>query len=237
MTRAVFVSDVHLRPDAPEKERRFFRFLDAVGETPVYILGDLFDYWIGARHFGRDDFRSALAGLRRAGGSGRLNFVPGNRDFLLDGRFARLTGVRLLGPQVRRTFDGHRVLLAHGDFIFNRNSKYFLYRRLMRWRFLTDSLQLLPGAVAVRLVRGYKRVSVATTPTVRWDDGDLIRAARSQLDGGADVLICGHIHAPRHLRFFQGGGVRELIVLGDWDAGGEYALMEDGAFRLQRWAG
>lgn len=223
-----FVADVHLQPGARDKERRFLRFLEAAGGDDVFILGDLFDYWVGARHYAREDFRSVLEALRRVP---NLSFVPGNRDFLLDGRFTRRTGVRVLESEVRRTIGGRRVLMAHGDFVFNRNSKYFAYRRAMRSRFLTDSLQLLPGALAVRIARRYERVSKATTAPVRWTDEELVRASRPWLDGRADVLICGHIHHPRHLRFDR----RELLVLGDWDGGGEYARFDGTDFSLQRW--
>lgn len=225
MTAAVFVSDVHLRPGEASKLSRFLSWLDRWNGADVFILGDLFDYWIGARHYDRDDFRDALAGLRRS--RARLHFVPGNRDFLMDARFTRETGVRLLGPDETRTIDGRRVRMAHGDFIFNTNSKYFLYRRFIGARFVADSLQMLPGAVAVRVATHYKKVSVATTPRVRWTDEALVRAARAHVD---DALVCGHIHEPRHLRFDG----RELLVLGDWDGGGEFAVCERGEFRLAR---
>jgi UDP-2,3-diacylglucosamine hydrolase len=231
MARALFVSDVHLRPDDPAKQERFCRFLRETADAALYILGDLFDYWIGARHYAREDFRRVLGALAGAAGRRPVAIVPGNRDFLLDARFTRRTGVRVLGPEAGIELDGRRVILAHGDFIFNRNSKYFLYRRLMRWRFLCDSLQMLPAPAALGLVGRARRVSAATTPFVRWDDADLVRASRRWLDGEARVLICGHIHSPRHLRFDG----RELIVLGDWDAGGDFAAYEGNEFRLRRW--
>lgn len=232
MSDALFVSDIHLRPGAGEKQRRFLDFLEATRPAPVYILGDLFDYWIGTRHYALEDFRSALAGLARAARGRDLALVPGNRDYLLDPRFTRLTGVRLLGPTERLRLAGRRVVVAHGDFIFNRNSKYVLYRRLMRWRFLADSLQMLPGALALRLVSGYRTVSVRTTPAVLWDDEALARASLAWLEPEDEVLICGHIHSPRHLLF----GGRELLVLGDWDGGGEFARLEGGTFRLDRFS-
>lgn len=213
---------------------RFVAFLERHGGAEVYILGDLVDYWLGSRHLAWPDYRPLLSGLRRlTRGGARILLQPGNRDFLVRGDFTRATGVRLLRPEVRVTLDGRTLLLAHGDFLFNRNFKYSAYRRTMKLTLLRDAVDLLPEAATRGLVRRYRSVSRMTTPEHAWSDGDLVRAAKRHFDRGVDALIAGHIHQPRHVRFDYEGRPRDLVVLGDWIGAGDYAEWRDGALRMR----
>lgn len=235
MARTLFVSDVHLRPGEPSANASFLRFLDQACEA-LYIVGDLFDYWIGPKHLDSPEYRLELAALRRKSAHARVLLVPGNRDFLVDGRFARATGIEVLGEQARVELGGRRVILAHGDALYNTNPKYSAYRALMRSRPVSDLWRAVPGIVARRLARGYRRVSPWTTPNTIWGPEGLLERARPVFRAGADVLICGHIHQPRHLSVEVDGRSRELFVLGDWCGGTQdYVEYENGRFRMLRW--
>ncbi|HXG61476.1 MAG TPA: UDP-2,3-diacylglucosamine diphosphatase [Planctomycetota bacterium] len=235
MARTLFVSDVHLRPGDPGANASFLRFLAQECEA-LYIVGDLFDYWIGPKHLEFPDYRPELEALRRAAGRTRVCLVPGNRDFLVDARFERATGIEVLGEEVRLDLGGRRVALAHGDALYNTNPKYSAYRALMRSRPVGDLWRAVPGIVARRLARGYRRVSPLTTPAKAWGPEGLLERARPVFRGGADVLICGHIHQPRHLTAEVDGRRRELFVLGDWCGGTQdYVEHDGGEFRMRRW--
>jgi len=100
--RRVFLSDVHLSPRQPECSARFVRFLEReAGRTDeFYILGDLFDYWIGPKHLDRPDYREALEALGRVTRGGRrVVILLGNRDFYMRRGFSEATGV--LGGRAR----------------------------------------------------------------------------------------------------------------------------------------
>lgn len=235
MPRTLFVSDVHLRPGDPAANASFLRFLGLECEA-LYIVGDLFDYWIGPKHLDFPDYRPELEALRRKAAHARVRFVPGNRDFLVEARFARATGIEILAEEAWVEVGGRRVALAHGDVLYNTNPKYSAYRALMRSRPVGDLWRAVPGVVARRLARGYRRVSPLTTPAKVWGPDGLLERARPVFRAGADVLICGHIHQPRHLSAEVGGRRRELFVLGDWCGGTQdYVEYDGGEFRMRRW--
>jgi UDP-2,3-diacylglucosamine hydrolase len=235
MARTLFVSDVHLRPDAPETSRPFLEFLREECDA-LYLLGDIFDYWIGPQQLRSGDYGQELAARRARAARSRVYFVPGNRDYFVDERFARATGVRLLGERARVELGGRTALLAHGDFIYNRNPRYAAYRTVMRSRPVADLWRAVPAAVGKRLARGFKRVSRKTTPVVEWTSEDLVAGARPHFERGADVLICGHIHRAQHLTCEVARRRRDIFVLGDWDGGTRDYVEHDGrGFRLLRW--
>lgn len=235
----VFVSDVHLKPDDAGQRKPFLDFLEEqrARARELYLLGDIFDFWIGPRHLRAPDFRDALEGIRACVRAGvRVSFVPGNRDYFVEERFEAATGVRLAGDSVSLQLGGRRVLAAHGDFVYNRNPKYAAYRRLMRFRALREFYLAVPEFVSRGIARGFRKVSVRTTPAVRWTREALLADARREFRRGVDVLVVGHIHAPQHVRSEYEGRARDVFVLGDWEGGTRDYLEFDGReFRLRGW--
>ncbi len=233
MTRTLFVSDVHLRPD--DDHRAFLSFLrgPAREASALYILGDLFDYWIGPRHLRASDYRSALREIREVANTVPIGFIPGNRDYFVDRKFEAATGMRLLGDSASIDLGGRRVLLAHGDFIYNRNPKYTAYRRLMRFQPLRTLYLSMPEKMSRGIARGFRKVSPKTTRPVVWTREDLVEEARPHFRKGFDVIVCGHIHAPQHVATEYRGRTRDVYILGDWDGGTQDYLEWDGKFRLR----
>lgn len=235
MSRTLFVSDVHLRPRDPAANRPFLRFLEQDCET-LYVVGDLFDYWIGPRQLETGDYDVEIEALRRKSERTRICFIKGNRDYLVEDRFSRATGMTLLGEQARIEVGGRRVALAHGDFVYNRNPKYSAYRALMRSKPIEALWLQLPAAVGRLLVRGYRKVSPMTTRAVAWTREDLAAGARPYFERGADVVVIGHIHQPQHIEAESGGRRRDLYILGDWCGGTQDYLEWDGtSFRFLPW--
>ena len=235
MSRTLFVSDVHLRPNDRRGNRPFHEFLE-IDCDALYIVGDLFDFWIGPRHLDASDYRRELEALRDKASRSRVYFIHGNRDYMVEGRFERATGITVLGDQAQLRLDGRSVALAHGDFIFNRNSKYAAYRAMMRSRPVVDLWLQLPAFVGKALGRGYRKISPLTTPNVEWTREELLDRARPIFRGGADVLICGHIHRPQHLTEQYGGRRRDVYVLGDWCGGTQDYVVHDGRdFQFLSW--
>src|SRR6266566_8116473 len=120
----LFISDLHLCAERPVITALFLEFLktEARQAQALYILGDLFEFWIGDETIQDDEFRPAIEGLRALAASGVPLFVmAGNRDFLMSAGFERATGCRLLPDPTRIELYGTPVLLTHGDSLCTRD--------------------------------------------------------------------------------------------------------------------
>ncbi len=237
MTRTLFVSDVHLRPnDDDGRNGAFFEFLEQDCDA-LYLVGDIFDYWIGPKHLQGPDYAKALEALRRRARKSRTFFIRGNRDYMVDEKFEKATGIAILGDRARIEIGDRTVLLAHGDFVYNTNAKYTAYRTMARSKPIRDLWLQIPAVAMKRLIGGFRKVSVKTTPQVRWEREEILSKARPLFEQGADVLICGHIHQPRHESAEIGGRRRDVYLMGDWCGGTRDYVEHDGrGFRFTRWS-
>jgi len=235
MSRTLFVSDVHLRARDPANNTAFLKFLQQDCDA-LYIVGDLFDYWIGPKHLAMDDYRHEIDQIKKKSASCRIFFIKGNRDYLVEGKFEKQTGMKVLGDRARIELGGRTVLLAHGDFIYNTNPKYTAYRTMMRSKPIEDLWLQVPSFVGRSLVRGFRTVSKKTTPSYTWKRDELFERAKPFFDRGADVLITGHIHLPTHLKETLQGRPREVFIMGDWCGGTQDYVEHDGRdFHFKPW--
>jgi UDP-2,3-diacylglucosamine hydrolase len=235
MARTLFVSDVHLRAGDPAANGSFRRFLDQPCDA-LYLVGDLFDYWIGPKHLSMPDYREELDVLRRVSERTKLFFIKGNRDYLVEEKFERRTGAKVLGDRARIELGGRTILLAHGDFLYNTNPKYTAYRTMMRSKPIEDLWLQLPAFVGRTVVRGFRKVSPMTTPRYSWSPERLLERAHPFFEQGADMLITGHIHQPQHLTADVKGRPCDLYVMGDWCGGTQDYVEHDGsAFHFRPW--
>jgi UDP-2,3-diacylglucosamine hydrolase len=234
--RALFISDLHLAEVRPEANERFFRFLEeeAAGADALYVLGDLFEYWIGDDDLDAP-FNAIVVGFfrRLSGARTRLYFMHGNRDFLVGERFAAATGAVLLAdPTVM-----DEVLLMHGDTLCTDDRDYQAWRRTARdaaWQ-----RQFLAKTVAERraLVHGLREKSKEVIQAKPADIMDVNEAAVREAfrRHGVTRLIHGHTHRPGVHRLEVDGKRCERWVLPDWYGRGGYLEIKDGKPRLVRW--
>ncbi len=217
-----FASDLHLDPATPEIAGRFLRFLAGPvrDARSLYLLGDIFEAWIGD-----DDpepaHREVIAALAAVAARGTLVYLMhGNRDFLLGERFCAETGAMLLDDPVIATIAGNRVLLSHGDGLCVDDGAYQRLRALVRDARVRRGFTALPLASRRRLAaeaRAGSRAHLAGAGEYITDVNQgaveaLLRAA------GVRTLIHGHTHRPATHRFDVDGTERTRIVLGDWHA-------------------
>lgn len=221
-----FLSDLHLEDGRPDIAEAFFQLLErSKGQLDdLYILGDLFDVWIG------DDeslplhrqTAAALAELSHCGT--RIWLMPGNRDFLMGQDFARQAGARLLDDPSILDVQGTRVLLMHGDSLCTHDRGYQFYRRLIRSRALNWLHRRVPLARRQRLASGIRRRSRARNSNASSQLLDINPAAAREalVQTGASLLIHGHTHRPGRHSLSLPWGEGERIVLGDWHQRGWY---------------
>ena len=232
---ARFVSDLHLRGERPDLTERFANFLVDTGAAKVdalFILGDLFEYWIGDDDLA-DPFNAQVCKLLRglADSGTRIFFIAGNRDFLIGETFAAAAGVTLLNETERVGAGGTAILLMHGDTVCTDDVPYQEFRRLVRskkWRadFLARPLPERRAEVA-SLRRRSAEAMQGKTVAIMDASSAAIQAALTAND--CTRLIHGHTHRPGHEHIQLASGSAERWVLSDWDTGRGDALEIDAA--------
>ena len=217
----LFVSDLHLDSARPHILDAFDRFIveQAVHADALYILGDLFEAWIG-------DDSDDEAGRRFVDGMKPLCdarkpcfFIHGNRDFLLGEEYARRAGMTLLPDPSVIEIESVRSLLMHGDTLFTDDVAYQAFRSQSRaagWQRAFLSRPRSEREAFARQARAEsQRYTTDKTNSALMDvNDDAVRAAMRA--HGCRRLIHGHTHRPATHRFELDGQPAERIVLGDW---------------------
>jgi UDP-2,3-diacylglucosamine hydrolase len=238
MAESLFISDLHLAPERPAAVDLFLGFLHrrAREADELYILGDLFDAWIGD-----DDDQPPYPEIRRAlrllADSGtRCAILRGNRDFLIGKRFARETGCQLLGDPHAMNLAGTRTLLMHGDLLCTDDVPYQRFRRRVRNPLVIRLFLLKSLARRREIAADYRRKSGRAIAEKASDIMDVNRQAvedymRRQ---GALHLIHGHTHRPADHRFELDGKRVMRSVLAEWqDDRGEVLSLSEGGWRRE----
>ena len=217
---AWFASDLHLDPSTPEITARFLRFLAGPvrGARSLFLLGDLFEAWIGD-----DDpepaHRGVIAAIAAVAASGTLVYVMrGNRDFMLGERFCREAGAILLDDPAILTLHGERLVLSHGDGLCIDDRAYQRLRALVRDDCLRAGFARLPIDARRRLASEARAGSREHLANAAGYITDVNPAAVEALfrDTDAALMIHGHTHRPAVHRPGSGSADRTRIVLGAW---------------------
>ena len=235
--KTLFVSDLHLDAASPEIARQFHAFLagEARSAAALYILGDLFEAWLGD-----DDpdpsARSTVAALRALVDAGVPCFVMhGNRDFLIGERFCRETGATLVEDGTVVEVHGERVLLMHGDALCTDDVSYQRLRRIVRspvvrWVFRHMTLEQR-RALARKMRAGSREHVGMTAPEIM--DVNAAAVAQAFRAAGVRTLIHGHTHRPAVHELDVDGAPSRRIVLGDWYSQGSVLEWSRDSFCLR----
>jgi UDP-2,3-diacylglucosamine hydrolase len=231
LAHTLLVSDLHLPAAASPLREAFARFLagPAREATALYILGDLFEVWIGD-DAGLSEYsaeRSCLRSLIRGGVP--VFFQRGNRDFLIGQDFATATGVQLLPDPVVIELSGVPTLLSHGDIWCTDDKGYQRWRRFSRMESMQSVFRVLPLSLRERIAGSVRAQSAAgkqAKPAAIMDVNDgAIRAAFRE--HRAPRMIHGHTHRPADHDYDVDGRRCQRHVLADWHPGRCEALRVD----------
>ncbi len=234
----LFISDLHLSPQRPACNQHFFDFLqqEALDAAALYILGDLFDFWIG------DDAADAIGQIpviqqlhQYSKQQGDLYLVRGNRDFLLGQTFAEQSGCRLLPDETIISLAGEEVLLMHGDSLCSDDVPHQAFRKMVldpdwQQRFLALPLhQRLQMATDARSQSELHK-SLTSMAIMDVNPETVLRTIERY---EVSRLIHGHTHrqAIHSLQLDDRAG--ERIVLGDWYTQSSVLIAQNGNFLLR----
>lgn len=216
----LFISDLHLEADRPDIADQFLRFLEteALHADALYILGDLFERWVGD-----DDPNQHYAwikqGLRKLT---RKNipvfFMHGNRDFMIGDDFALETGIEILADPNIAEIHGQKVLLSHGDAYCTDDVEYQAVRKMTRdpqWqammmaKTLEERLQFAEQARADSKLHGDNISDIIV-------DVNQVAIESAFRDADVKLMLHGHTHRPNVHELEIDGQPARRIVLGDW---------------------
>ena len=234
-----FISDLHLHEGRQDLKRAFFSFLEekVTKADKLYILGDLFETWIG------DDDNSpfvaeVIDALQKANDSTDIFFMHGNRDFLLGKDFSSLTGMQIItDPSYEKMFN-QPVLLMHGDLLCVDDVDYLEFRNTSRtpqWKddFLSKSL-----SERKEIAQNLREISKQATGKKREEIMDVSQEEVIKVikEHSVSLLIHGHTHRPNTHEIATDNLSAKRIVLGDWDKYGWYIWMDSNSCELRKFS-
>jgi len=223
-----FISDLHLQAAEPDTFEAWRRYMGQTPADAVFILGDLFEVWVGDDMAGEPGFAADCAAVLQAA-SGRLAvfFMHGNRDFLVGDGFLGACRTTLLPDPTVLGFADKRWLLTHGDALCLADTDYMRFREQVRAPDWQRDFLARPLAERQAIARQLREQSESRKRSaVEYADVDGAQARAWLEAADAQVLIHGHTHKPAD-HILAG---RQRTVLSDWDAASEPARLE--ALRL-----
>lgn len=238
MSYTLFISDLHLDSERPEHLRALEALLErhAGQADALYVLGDLFEVWVGDDD--DDPFvREAIGAFRRFSQSGSaLYFMHGNRDFLLGSRFEQETGGVLLDEGTVVDLYGHPALLMHGDSLCLSDTAYQAARQMVRDPAWQASMLAKPLAERKAFAAAQREKSKTHQENQAANITDVTpeEVVRVMEEAGVQDLIHGHTHRPDVHEVPLSEGTGRRWVLGDWgDKGWQLVVDSDSGFNLE----
>jgi len=233
----LFISDLHLSEDAPERSEMLSDLLlhRRLDFDTLYILGDLFDFWIGDDGVDLLGHRSTIDLIRSISERGvEVYIMHGNRDFLIGEEFCTMTGATLLADPTVLELRGQPVLLCHGDHLCTDDVEHQQFRQQARqpeWQqsiLQQDLQQRLQFAQSVRAQSDMAKSS--KTESIMDVTASAVTEAYRR--SGTRLMIHGHTHRPAiHRQHIDHDEVLR-IVLGDWRDSPSFLTMTDSRMQL-----
>lgn len=235
--KSLFISDLHLHPDNPDCMQLFEDFIDehATSADTLFILGDLFEYWLGDDAIAFSGYQRVADSLSRLHDTGtKIYIMHGNRDFLVGQEFTTSSNSNLLPDPSIYLLDETRVLLSHGDYLCTDDHEHQAFRRQTSdaaWQssILQQSLEAR-DALAKQIRKGSENGKQLKPEAIMDVNQSSVESQMRQHE--VNLLIHGHTHRPDIHSFELDGGPAYRIVLGDWYHTGSYLSYSDGLFEL-----
>ena len=220
----LFIADLHLQTEEPAITAGFLRFLrgEAKSADALYILGDLFEAWIGD-----DDpnplHREMAAAIKALVDSGvPCYFIHGNRDFLIGQRYARESGMTLLPEEQVLDLYGRNILIMHGDTLCTDDTGYLAFRAKVHTPWIQKVFLALPlfirNRIAARMRAGSKAANSSKSMTIM--DVNPQAVVNVMEKHHVQWLIHGHTHRPDVHTLVANGEPAHRVVLGAWHTEG-----------------
>lgn len=233
--KAIFISDVHLKNVKDERYKCIISFFDSIKEGKVksfidksnnqknfiddlYIVGDLFDFWLCNRNKIYPHFTLIINKLIELQNAGiRIHLSEGNHDFFLHEFFHEVLGMEVFDEWANVQMDNIRALVGHGDTMDKANFKYLFLRKILRSRFFYHFQRFIPAQIRWALANFS---SVASKEMTVENGEDIVEKmlsfALNKFNYDYDAVIVGHCHKPILRHYTSAGKKKTFVALGDW---------------------
>ncbi len=233
----LFISDLHLTPTRPDITHCFVTFMrtEAKNADALYVLGDLFEFWIGDDDNTpfANDIRAEFKALTDSGVP--VFFIQGNRDFLLGERFCKETGVTLLEDVCTVDLYGTKTVIMHGDTLCTDDVNYQKFRKTVHQPWLQWLFKHIPWFIKKKIVAKVQSDVRDDKQSKSLDIMDVNQAEveRVMSQHGVNLMIHGHTHRPDTHLFDANEQTNTRIVLGDWYMQGSILYVNQYGFNLK----
>ena len=227
--RTLFIADLHLSEHQPKITDAFFSFLEneTLDVDALYILGDLFEVWIGDDEHTQlmDNVAKRLTAYTQTSNS-KLYYIHGNRDFMLGKKYARQASMQLLPEHSEIELYGQNVLIMHGDTLCLADKHYQKMRAVIHNPLLQFIFNLLP--LFIRKKIGWK-IRTASQSKKRNKNSEMMGVTQSEVQRlmekhHTQILIHGHTHQVARQQFQLAGKTAARYDVGDWS--GSFSFLE-----------
>ena len=232
----LFISDLHLDDSRPGTTALLQGFLqdEAVDADALYILGDLFEFWLGDDVPSKCSVEVATALSRLTDKGVPCYFMHGNRDFLLRHDYAKSAGMTLLPEEHVADLYGEQVLLMHGDSMCTDDIPYQQFRAMVRDSTWQESFLAMSPQERLQIALQARDASAEHKGNVSMDimdvnHGEVVAAFDRH---GVYKMIHGHTHRPAVHDIESDGKTVQRIVLGDWYTQGSVLRVKPGGYEL-----
>jgi UDP-2,3-diacylglucosamine hydrolase len=230
--RALFIADAHLRHPRDRNYRALLNFLDQQQGNldGLFLLGDIFEFWVGYRHVVFAEHLPLLTRLQQLNQEGcQLFYVEGNHDFNLGGFFSKTLKCKVIPDQQIVPWNGQKIFLCHGDLANPQDKGYRLLRAFWRSRTLKLIANIVPPDSAWRFGNYLCDLSRKKVHTHRDPSALVLPYAARAFAQGAERFVCGHFHYPLQTTIAE----KSVTVLGDWIQQFSYLELIDGEATLK----
>lgn len=231
-----FLSDIHLDKNEEDRIIHFIEFLKFCERQKaiVYILGDLFNFWVGDAQSKWYAYQDMLSIMKQKSKEKKLFFLAGNRDFLFSSYFKKHRG-EVLQEKTVITLGEDRILLSHGDILCSKDILYQKIRTILRQNYIYQLSRLLPGFICLSMGKKLRKASKASTQKKDYSllKPDIDFAKKLLAENNCNILLCGHFHSSG---IFLLSSSEKLYLLPECiDKVFSYLVWEKGKFYQKEW--
>lgn len=239
MNQTLFIADLHLSESRPDITHCFIQYINGIDPKvtdALYVLGDLFEAWIGDDDI--NDFTNQIASTFNELAIKGVDtyFIHGNRDFLVRKRFARRAALKLLPEQDVIDLYGEKAVILHGDELCTRDLEYQKFRQKARSWWWPNLVLMLPLTTRQNIARKGRQKSKNNQANLSDDimdvtENEVINCMRKHQ---VHLMIHGHTHRPAIHTLELDGNKAKRIVLGDWYEQGSVLVVTKDSKQLQQ---